>query len=146
MVFCLHLFRRDDTLYDTFFVDNKCRTERAHILAAAHALLTPCAKFLGQFMFRISNQREGKLVFLNKLLVRLLVVDAYTYHFITCLAQFIVIVTQVACLSGAARGHVFRIEIKHHFTPFVIAQMYFFPVLVHAQALSPTIISLINNE
>ena len=81
MVLCLHLFRRDDTLYDTFFVNNKCRTERTHILAAAHALLTPCAKFLGQFMFRISNQRKGKLVFLNKLLVRLLVVDAYTYHF-----------------------------------------------------------------
>ena len=54
MVLCLHLFRRDDTLYDTFFVNNKCRTERAHILAAAHALLTPCAKFLGQFMFRIN--------------------------------------------------------------------------------------------
>ena len=133
MVLGLDFLRADDTLYDTFFVDDEGGAEGTHVLAAVHALLAPYSELLDQLLVCVGNQGKGEGVLLDELLVRLLAIYADAYHFVAGLTQGVVVVAQVAGLGGTTRCAVFRIEVEHQFLSFIIAQADFFAFLVDAQ-------------
>ena len=98
MVFGLYLFRRYDSFDHPFFVNDEGGTKRTHILTTVHALFSPYSKLLYQLLVGIGYQGKRKLIFLDKLLVRFCIVNAYAYHLITCLPEFVIIIAQVtAC-------------------------------------------------
>ena len=135
MVLGLDFLRADDALHDAFFVDDEGGAEGTHVLTAVHALLAPYTKLLDQFLVCVGNQGKGERVLLDELLVRLLAVHTYAYHFVASLAQGVVVIAQVAGLGGTTRCAVFRIEVEHQFLSFIIAQADFFAFLVDAQYL-----------
>ena len=101
MFFGFHFFRGDNPFYNSFFVDQEGRTEGSHISTAIQFLFSPYTKFFYQFLVGIGYQCEGKIVFFNEFLVRLLVVYADADYFITGLTQFGIVVAQVTRLCGA---------------------------------------------
>ena len=133
MVLGLYFLRADDAFYHSLFVDDESSAESTHVLASVHALFTPNTKFLYQLLVSVGNKREGQVVLFDELLVRLFAVDTYTDYFITGLAQFIVVVAQVAGLGGAARCAVFGVEVENDFLSLVVAQADFLAFFVSSQ-------------
>ena len=78
MFFGLHFFRSDDPFYDSFFVNQESSAESTHICTSVQFLFSPHAKLLYQLLVSIGNQGERKVVLLDKFLMRLFIVYAYT--------------------------------------------------------------------
>ena len=102
MFFHLDLLGRDDSLDDTLLVDDESGAERTEIFAAVHTLLTPNAELFYQLLAGVGDKWEGQLVFIDELMVRFLVVDAYAHHGISLFAQLRIVVAQVASFGRAA--------------------------------------------
>lgn len=62
MVFGLYFFRRNNPFDNAFFVNDESGTEGTHVFASVHAFFSPYTEGLYQFVFRIGNQCERKLV------------------------------------------------------------------------------------
>ena len=56
MVFGLHFFRSDDTLYNTFFINDESCAERSHIFSAIHAFFAPYSELFYQLLVGVCNQ------------------------------------------------------------------------------------------
>ena len=132
MFFGFHLLRKNDTFDDTFFVDNESGTEGAHILASIHAFLTPHTELFHQFLVGIGNESKWKLVLSYELLMRLSIVYTYSNDFVTGLAEFCIIVTQIACLRSTSRCVVLRVEVEHDFLSLIVTQTNFFTIFVES--------------
>ena len=63
MVFGLHFFRSDDTLYNTFFINDESCAERSHIFAAIHAFFAPYSELFYQLLVGVCNQGKRQIVF-----------------------------------------------------------------------------------
>ena len=77
--FCLDFLGRENLLHFALFVDEPGGAQSAHALAAAHGLLAPCTKLLEHRGVGVGNEREGKLIFVDELLVAggRILADAY---------------------------------------------------------------------
>ena len=69
MILRLNLLWTNDTFDDSVFVDDKRGAESTHVSAPVHLLLTIDAEGVDEFQVGVSNEREGKFVLLDKLLV-----------------------------------------------------------------------------
>ena len=69
MILCLNLLWTNDTFDNSVFVDDKRGAESTHVSATVHFLLTIDAEGVDKFQVGIGNEREGKFVLLDKLLV-----------------------------------------------------------------------------
>ena len=101
-------YARDDPL----LVNHKGLAQGAYTSLSTHLLLSPCAEGLQHLCGRVGEQREGQFVFATEIEVRLLRIFANTIHFVAIRQERLVVIPQVACLRGAARGRVFGIEIE----------------------------------
>ena len=79
----LDLFRSEDLLNDTFFVDEIGGAENADGLSAAGYLLAPAAEFLQKGGLGIGNKRELQTLGFGKLLLQSLLVLAHADNLIT---------------------------------------------------------------
>lgn len=66
MVFGLYFFRRNNPFDNAFFVNDESGTEGTHVFASVHAFFSPYTEGLYQFVFRIGNQCERKLVLFDE--------------------------------------------------------------------------------
>lgn len=69
MILRLNLLWTNDTFDDSVFVDDKRGAESTHVSATVHFLLTIDAEGVDEFQVGVGNEREGKFVLLDKLLV-----------------------------------------------------------------------------
>lgn len=67
--------------------------------------------------------------------MRLLILYTHTNNCISLVQKCVVVVAKVACLVGAARGHILGISIEHEFFAFEITQFNFVSILVLAKNL-----------
>lgn len=72
-------------------------------------------------MFGIGNEGKGKVVFFAKLLVTGGIIGANANNGVAAFLQGAVVVAQVACLGGAARGIIGRVKVQYYFAALVIA-------------------------
>ena len=109
MVFCIYFV--DDLHEYAFLVEDEGLAQGANTGLAAHLLLAPCAEGLQHLGRWVREQWERQLVLGNEVLVRLLAILAHTIHLVAGSQKALVVITQVACLGGATRRTVFRVEI-----------------------------------
>ena len=128
-----YLFRADDAFYYPFFVNQEGSAKRSHVFTPVHAFFSPYSEFFYQFFVGIGNQRKRKRIFFDEFLMRFGAVYAYSYHFVSGLTQFAVIVAQVTCLSRTARSTGFRIEVEYNLLAFIVAETDFFAFFVYTQ-------------
>ncbi len=65
----LYLFGPENVLYVAVGVYYECGAQYSHILAAIHALLSPCAHLLGKGVVCVGYEGEREPVFLDEALV-----------------------------------------------------------------------------
>ena len=61
--------------------------------------------------------------------------DAHAYHLVAPGTELCIVVAQAAGLSCTARCIVFRVEIEYYLLATIVAEQYFFAILIHSQAL-----------
>ena len=109
-IFAFHF--ADNFEYHAFFINHKSVTKDAPKLVTKHLLLAPNVVFVDDFFVCVRNQCEGQIIFGNKLLMRLFGVGTNTDHFETLAGERVVVISEIAGLSGAG-GRVIRwIEIQ----------------------------------
>ena len=111
MLLYLDFFRGHNARDNALFIGDKRGAEHAHCGAAVHLLFSVHVEGFNEALLRVANEWEGELVFFDKLLVRFLVLNAASKHFVALRKETFVIVAQVAGLIGATRSRIARINV-----------------------------------
>ena len=80
----------DNTLDNTFFIDDKSSAERSHISTAVQLFFGPYAECLIERRIGIGNQIERQRLFLDKFPMGSLAVFTYSYNFVTGCTQLVI--------------------------------------------------------
>ena len=108
----IDLLGRKDVGDGARFVGHEGGAKCAHVLASAHGFFAPCAKDFVKAEVGVGNQREGKVVLRNKLLMRCCRVATYADDRVAELCEFVVVIAQTTRLRRATRCVVFGVEIN----------------------------------
>src|SRR5690606_28680105 len=92
------------------------KTSSIHFLFPVHTVI------FKSFPVGIGNQRKRQRKFLCKGPVRFFTVHAYTHNCNSPGNKFLMVVPEVACLSGTSGSVVFRIEIENQFLSCKVGQ------------------------
>ena len=131
MVFGLHFFRSDDTLYNTFFINDESCAERSHIFAAHTCFFSPHTPNCSTSFLSVSAIRvKGRLFFSINFWCDFSLSTLTPMTFITGFAQVGIIIPQVAGLCRAAGCHVFGVEVKYNLLSLIVAQADFYTFFV----------------
>lgn len=80
----------DNTLDDTFFIDDKSRAERSHISTAVQLFFSPYAECLIERRIGIGNQIERQRLLLDKFPMGSLAVFTHSDNFVTGRTQLVI--------------------------------------------------------